>query len=31
VQYNTYPGLGHTINDDEVNDLLAWLVERTAG
>ncbi|KAJ7275513.1 Phospholipase/carboxylesterase [Mycena haematopus] len=30
VQYNTYPGLGHTINDDEVNDLLAWLVERTA-
>ncbi|KAF7340064.1 Phospholipase carboxylesterase [Mycena venus] len=31
VQYNTYPDLGHTINDDEVNDLLAWLVERTAG
>ncbi|KAF8213601.1 phospholipase carboxylesterase [Mycena galopus ATCC 62051] len=30
VQYNIYPGLGHTINDDEVNDLLAWLVERTA-
>ncbi|KAJ6519358.1 Phospholipase/carboxylesterase/thioesterase [Mycena sanguinolenta] len=30
VQFNTYPGLQHTINDDEVNDLLAWLVERTA-
>ncbi|KAJ7655289.1 phospholipase carboxylesterase [Mycena polygramma] len=29
VQFNTYPGLEHTINDDEVNDLLAWLVERT--
>ncbi|KAJ6569678.1 phospholipase carboxylesterase [Mycena capillaripes] len=31
VEYNTYPGLQHTINDDEVNDLLAWLVHRTAG
>ncbi|KAJ7456511.1 phospholipase carboxylesterase [Mycena latifolia] len=30
VQYKTYPDLGHTINDEEVNDLLAWLVERTA-
>jgi lysophospholipase-2 len=31
VQFNTYPGLEHTINDDEVNDLRAWLVERIAG
>ncbi|KAJ6604153.1 phospholipase carboxylesterase [Mycena vulgaris] len=30
VQYKTYPGLEHTINDEEVDDLLAWLVERTA-
>ncbi|KAJ6626869.1 phospholipase carboxylesterase [Mycena sp. CBHHK59/15] len=31
LQYKSYVGLGHTINDDEVNDLAAWLVERTAG
>ncbi|KAJ7480168.1 phospholipase carboxylesterase [Mycena galericulata] len=30
LQYRTYPGLGHTINDEEVDDLLAWLVERTS-
>ncbi|KAJ7693548.1 Phospholipase/carboxylesterase [Mycena rosella] len=30
IQYKTYPGLGHTINDEEVNDLVAWLAERTA-
>ncbi|KAJ7293803.1 Phospholipase/carboxylesterase/thioesterase [Mycena rebaudengoi] len=28
VQYRSYPGLEHTINDDEVDDLAAWLVER---
>ncbi|KAJ7102410.1 Phospholipase/carboxylesterase/thioesterase [Mycena belliarum] len=28
IQYKTYLGLSHTINDEEVNDLLAWLVER---
>ncbi|KAJ7785796.1 phospholipase carboxylesterase [Mycena metata] len=30
IQFKTYPGLTHTINDDEVNDVLAWLVEQTA-
>ncbi|KAK7064638.1 lysophospholipase i [Favolaschia claudopus] len=30
VQFHTYAGLEHTINDEEVNDLLTWLVKQTA-
>ncbi|KAJ7748543.1 Phospholipase/carboxylesterase/thioesterase [Mycena maculata] len=30
LRFRTYAGLGHTISDDEVDDLLAWLVERTS-
>ncbi|KAJ7225992.1 phospholipase carboxylesterase, partial [Mycena pura] len=29
VQFKTYPGLKHTINDNEVDDLLGWIIERT--
>ncbi|KAJ7124810.1 phospholipase carboxylesterase [Mycena crocata] len=30
VEYKTYASLEHTINEEEVDDLLAWLLERTA-
>ncbi|KAJ7630494.1 phospholipase carboxylesterase [Roridomyces roridus] len=30
MSFKTYPGMVHTINDEEVEDVLAWLVERTA-